>query len=100
MTAALLYALAGAVLFAGGFFALVASREVLRKVLALNVISAGAFLLLVGLAQRAADAVPDPVAHALVLTGIVVAVSATALALALARAAARDTGTTHLPEDD
>jgi multicomponent Na+:H+ antiporter subunit C len=90
MTAALLYAAVGAILFAGGFFALVATRDWLRRVIALNVIGPGAFLMLVGLAQRGADAAPDPVAHALVLTGIVVAVSATGLALALARAAAHE----------
>ncbi len=43
----------------------------------------GAFLVLVGLAQRAGMA--DPVPQAMVLTGIVVSVAATALALALAR---------------
>jgi multicomponent Na+:H+ antiporter subunit C len=95
MTGASLYAACGAVLFAAAFVALAAARELLRKVLALNVLSGGAFLVLIGFAQRAPGAGPDPVAHALVLTGIVVAVSATALALALARRV----GATRLPED-
>ena len=43
----------------------------------------GAFLVLVGFAQR--DGTADPVPQAMVLTGIVVAVAATALALALLR---------------
>jgi len=44
---------------------------------------AGVFHVLVAVAYRGLDAAPDPVPQALVLTGIVVAVSATALALAL-----------------
>jgi multicomponent Na+:H+ antiporter subunit C len=55
----------------------------LRKLIALNVTGAGVFHVLVAVAYRGFDAVPDPVPQALVLTGIVVAVSATALALAL-----------------
>jgi multicomponent Na+:H+ antiporter subunit C len=50
---------------------------------AANVVGAGIFLLLVALARRAGDA-PDPVPHALVLTGIVVAVSFTGLGVLLA----------------
>ena len=42
---------------------------------------------------------PDPVPHAMVLTGIVVAVSATAFALVLARRIYSVTGSTRLPED-
>ena len=43
------------------------------------------FLLLIAVAYRGLDQAPDPLPHALVLTGIVVAFSATALALALGR---------------
>jgi hypothetical protein len=53
--------------------------------LAINVMGAGVFMMLIAVAYRGPDLAPDPVPHALVLTGIVVAVSATALALALAR---------------
>ncbi len=42
-------------------------------------------MMLIAVAYRGPGVPPDPVPHALVLTGIVVAVSATALALALAR---------------
>ena len=45
----------------------------------------GVFMLLISIAYRGPDVAPDPIPHALVLTGIVVAVSATALALALVR---------------
>jgi len=54
-------------------------------VLALNVMGAGVFLVLIAVAYRGAGTPADPVPHALVLTGIVVAVSATALALALGK---------------
>lgn len=83
MSAPLLYALTGALVFCLGLHALLAHAHLVRKVMALNVMTSGVFLVLVGLAQRAGAA--DPVPQALVLTGIVVAVSATALALALAR---------------
>lgn len=99
MSAGLLYALAGVFLFAIALFALGARRQLVHKVLAVNLMGTGAFLALVGLAQRGPDAEPDPIAHALVLTGIVVAVSATALALALIRRAAREHGRPCLPED-
>jgi multicomponent Na+:H+ antiporter subunit C len=62
--------------------------DVLRKILAFNIMGSGAFLVLVGLAQQ--DGIPDPVPQAMVLTGIVVAVASTALALALARRAAAE----------
>jgi multicomponent Na+:H+ antiporter subunit C len=99
MSAGILYALAGVLLFVLALLGLGARRHVVRKVLAVNLMGTGAFLVLVGLAQRIPGAAPDPVAHALVLTGIVVAVSATALALALARRAAREQGHPYLPED-
>lgn len=82
MSVHLVYGLAGAALFAIGLYGLVVRRHLLRKILALNVVGNGVFLVLVALAHRVA--VPDPVPHAMVLTGIVVAVSATAFGLALA----------------
>jgi multicomponent Na+:H+ antiporter subunit C len=96
MSAALLYASAGALLLSAGLFVVIVAVDLLRRIVALNVASGGVFLLLVGLAQAGPAAPRDPVAHALVLTGIVVAVSATGVALALARRidAAR------LPEDE
>jgi len=76
-----LFLLAAALLFAIGAHGLVTSRHLLRKVLALNVATTGVFLLLVTLG-RSGTAV-DPVPHAMVLTGIVVALSTTAVALGL-----------------
>ena len=83
MTPALLYALGGVLLFVLGLGGMILLGQPLRKILAFNLMGSGAFLVLVGLAQR--DGVADPVPQAMVLTGIVVAVAATALALALVR---------------
>jgi len=96
MTYAILYALCGTVLVGVGFFGVVICRHVLRKVIALNIMGAGTFLVLIALARRTPGTLPDPVPHAMVLTGIVVAVSATALALALLRRFHRETGRTEL----
>jgi multicomponent Na+:H+ antiporter subunit C len=81
----LLYAMSGAALFAVGVSGLFIHADVMRKILAANISASGVFLVLVAIARRSTMGVPDPVPHALVLTGIVVSVSATALALALIR---------------
>jgi multicomponent Na+:H+ antiporter subunit C len=99
MSRAIFYALVGSGLFAIGLYGLFSRIHLLRKIIAINVMSGGVFLVFVGLAHAAAGPFPDPVPHAMVLTGIVVAVSATAFALALARRVYVDTGKTHLPED-
>ncbi|KAF0103375.1 MAG: NADH-ubiquinone oxidoreductase chain 4L [bacterium] len=83
MTPGLIYALTGVALFALGLAGVILLAQALRRILAFNVMGSGAFLVLVGLAQR--EGVADPVPQAMVLTGIVVAVASTALALALAR---------------
>lgn len=98
MTPALLYALTGVLLFVAGCAALILHAELLRKILAFNILGSGAFLVLVGLGQR--DGVPDPVPQAMVLTGIVVAVAATALALALYRRLLALTGRSRLSEEE
>jgi multicomponent Na+:H+ antiporter subunit C len=92
-----LYLAGGAALFALGLYALVARRHLLLKVLALNVMGSGVFMVLLALAARG-GAEPDPVPHALVLTGIVVAVSATAFALALILRVKAVTGQPTLPD--
>ena len=97
MTSGLLFALVGAALFALGVAGVVLIDHLLRRILAFNLMGSGAFLVLVGLAQR--NGVPDPVPQAMVLTGIVVAVAATALALALVRKLHGLTGHLELPED-
>lgn len=84
MTPATLYVLTGIVLFGLGLHGSLAHESALRRLIALNVMSAGIFLVLVALALRPSGA-PDPVPHAMVLTGLVVSVSATGLALGLIR---------------
>jgi multicomponent Na+:H+ antiporter subunit C len=95
MSPLLTYGVAGAVLIAIGLYALIVRRHLLRKIVALNVIGNGVFLTLVAAAPRLGT--PDPVPHAMVLTGIVVAVSATAFALALAVRVRDATGAAVLP---
>jgi multicomponent Na+:H+ antiporter subunit C len=80
-----LYAVTGVMLFALGVRGVLLRRSLLGRVLAVNVCGAGVFLQLVAVAYRGPGLAPDALPHALVLTGIVVAVSATALALALGR---------------
>lgn len=93
------YPLAGVALVAIGLHGLAVRPSLLVKVVAFNVMSTGVFMLLVGLAPPTAEGDPDPVPQAMVLTGIVVAVSVTAFALALTRRLARMTGRARLPED-
>ena len=98
MTSALLYALTGVLLFCLGLYGLIQHAHLLRKILAFNIMGSGCFLVLVGLAQRSGAV--DPVPHALVLTGIVVAVSATAFALILARQLYVESGHCTLPGEN
>jgi len=95
----ILYALVGVGLFTLGLYALIVHPHLLRKILAINVMGSGVFLVLVALGGRTPGALPDPVPHAMVITGIVVAVSATALALALMLRIRAETGRDRLPED-
>ena len=83
MSSELLFAVVGALIFTLGVAGTILVANLLRRILAFNLMGSGAFLVLVGLAQRGGEI--DPVPHAMVLTGIVVAVAATALALALLR---------------
>ncbi|MBW9266228.1 MAG: NADH-quinone oxidoreductase subunit K [Candidatus Thiodiazotropha sp. (ex. Lucinisca nassula)] len=85
MTQALIYALTGAVLFMLGVRSTLLHDSLLSRILGLNVSGAGVFLIFVSLAYRGDSMPTDPIPHALVLTGLVVAISATALALALNR---------------
>jgi len=79
----MLYLIAGAALFALGFRGVYSTGERLRRVLSVNVMGSGVFLVFIVLAARPGGDRPDPVPQAMVLTGIVVALCATALALVL-----------------
>jgi multicomponent Na+:H+ antiporter subunit C len=91
-----IYAITSVVLFCIGFYGLIALPHLLRKILGFNVMGIGVFLFLVTLATRGPGSEPDPVPQAMVLTGIVVAVSATAFALTLARRIHAETGRAEL----
>lgn len=98
MSVPFLYALVGIGLFCLGFYALIVHGHLLRKILAINVMGSGIFLVLVALARRGGEIPPDPVPHAMVITGIVVTISATALALGLMLKVKAATGRAELPD--
>lgn len=98
MTSAFVYTAGGIALLAIGIWALVLRAHLMRKILALNFMASGVFLVLVSSGAMRAVGV-DPVPQAMVITGIVVSVSATALGLALILRIARTTGHAALPED-
>ncbi len=97
MSSWLCFAFAGLALFLIGLRALVLQPHLLRKVFGINLMGSGTFLLLVAPAPPG-----DPVTQAMVITGIVVAVSASALALNLMLKVDHATGQARLdspPED-
>ena len=98
ITAFEIYLFCAAGLMLIGLYAVARRPHLLHKLLGLNVMGTGVFMLMLSLASRAqpADAVP----HALVLTGIVVAISATALGLALMQRLAAEGGRAELDEEN
>ena len=78
------YTFASALVIALSLYGLLAAKDLIRRLMAANMMASGIFLYLVLLAARTGRA-PDPVPQAMVLTGIVIAVSITAFALALVR---------------
>lgn len=91
MSPEILYLFAAASIFGAAVYGLLISRHLMRKLFALNIMASSVFLMIVTLGGRIGGD-PDPVAQALVLTGIVVAVSSTAFALALMVRLYRETG--------
>lgn len=85
MTTATLLGLAGAALVGLGLYGAILQPSWLRRILSVNVLSSGIFLLYGIVARRGAtaDYARDPVPQALVITGIVVAFAGSALAVAL-----------------
>jgi len=92
-----LYALTGAALVGGGIYGLLALPHLLRRVIAFNMTGSGLFLFFGAAGAR--GGVADPIPQALIITGIVVALSASALAVGLVVALARETGRTTLPDE-
>lgn len=99
MTGATVWLVAGSVLVAAGLAATILQPALMRKLVAFNVMGSGVFLVLLALAPRTADGRADPVAQALLLTGIVIAIASTALGLLLARRYHAATGRSDLPDD-
>lgn len=87
MNATLLWVALGLGLWLLGLHGLLTLRQPLRRIIAINLMGSGVFLLMIALAARHTPA--DPLLVALVVTGLVVAVSATALALRLVNGLAR-----------
>lgn len=95
-----IYAAGAALLVALGIHAAMTRAHLVRRILALNVVSGGVFLFLIAVSFRGGPTAADPVPQALVLTGIVVAVSVSGFALALARRIHRGSGRTTFSETD
>lgn len=102
MNSTTMFGYCGAMLVGLGLFGLVTNPEILRKILAFNVLGSGVFLLFGVIARRGAAAGlgADPVPQALVITGIVVAFSATAMAVALLVRLNKETGQVTMSSDD
>jgi len=99
VTPELLYAVAGIGVFLMGLLGALTRSHLFWKVLGVNFMGSGIFLLLIGGAPRLPGEGADPVPQAMVLTGIVVAVCATALALAMALRVEARTGRPYLSEE-
>ena len=85
MNTATVFGLCGALAVGLGLYGLIANPQLLRKIVAFNILGSGVFLFFGVVARRGAAAGfgGDPVPQALVITGVVVAFSATALAVVL-----------------
>lgn len=75
----------GAVVFALGVLRVLLVSDALRRVVAINVASIGVLIILIALAARPGTDAPDPLLHALALTGIVITISISGVALVLIR---------------
>ncbi len=98
MSQFLAYSTAGTIIFCMGLYGLISRPHLLRKIVSVNIMGGGIFLFLISVGRRNFDEIPDPVPHAMLLTGIVVALSATAFAISLARRIYTLTGRTTLGE--
>jgi multicomponent Na+:H+ antiporter subunit C len=99
IASATIFGLCGAALIGLGLYGFVTHTHLLRRLVAFNVIGSGIFLLFGATGARLPGAGADPVPHALIITGIVVALAATALGVGLVLAYARASGRACLPED-
>jgi multicomponent Na+:H+ antiporter subunit C len=100
MTSGLVFSLCATILIGIGVYGFIAHRNLVRRILAFNLIGSGVFLLFGGLTRGAVGQAPDPVPQAMVITGIVVALAATALAVALTVRVFEVTGRPFMPDEE
>ena len=98
------------ILFCVGFYTLIMRRNVIKKIIGLNIMETSVFLFLVSIGYLEGGIAPivvpgaeplkmvNPIPQALILTGIVIAVSTTALALSLAIKLYKHYGTLNVDE--
>jgi multicomponent Na+:H+ antiporter subunit C len=79
-----LFIITSAALFAMGLYGVLTRATLIHRLLSANIMATAVFLFLIQISAANPDG-PDPVPQAMVLTGIVIAVSLTAFALALIR---------------
>lgn len=79
-----LYPITAGLLFAIGLYGVLGRTELIHRLLGANIMASAVFLFLIVIATAPAGTA-DPVPQAMVLTGIVIAVSLTGFALALLR---------------
>jgi multicomponent Na+:H+ antiporter subunit C len=98
MSTTTLFGLCAATLIGLGLYGLIVNPQPLRKVLAVNVMGNGIFLVCAVIARRGAASGMggDPVPQALLITAIVVAFAASALAVALMLRLFEETGACSL----
>jgi multicomponent Na+:H+ antiporter subunit C len=98
LSTATLYGLCATGLVGLGFYGVIVDPHPLRKILAVDLIGGGVFVIFGVVARRGAAAgfSGDPVPQALVITGIVVAFAATALAVVLLLRLFQETGSVTL----
>jgi multicomponent Na+:H+ antiporter subunit C len=96
----MIYMISSAIVFCISLYGLIMSRHWVRKILALNVMGSGVFLFFGALSRQFGDGESDPVPQAMVITGIVVAISVTAFALSLAQRIYSATQITDFPEEE
>lgn len=97
MSTAVLYSACGLAVIGIGVFGLIARPNLLRRILAFNLVGSGLFLVFGGFGHRLPAAGADPVPQAMVITGIVVALAATALAVNLVVRLFEETGGVGMP---
>lgn len=82
---ALWYLLLGSIVAVAGTVRLLLSRDLMARLVAMNVVGVGSLLILLSLGARSEGPAPDPVLSALVITGLVITVAFTGLGAVLIR---------------